>query len=72
MADDDGVCWFCCRSVEMNTAEFLASLESLAKMGQDDLNCDSIWDHTEVVEEEVEEEEVVEEEMEEEEVAEAA
>ena len=46
----------------MNTTEFLVSLESSAKMGPDDLNCDSIWDHSEVAEEEMEEEEVADEE----------
>ena len=66
MADDDGVCSFCCRSVEMNTAEFLGSLESSTMMGLDVLNNDSIWDHSEAAEEE----EVAREEMGEEEVAE--
>ena len=43
--------------------EILACLESSTRMGLDDLNYDSIWDHSKVVEEE----EVAEEEMEEEE-----
>ena len=37
---------------EINTAEFLASLESSATMGLDDLNYDSVWDNSEVTEEE--------------------
>lgn len=44
----------------MNTAEFLASLESSATVGLDDLNYDSFWDHsatqdTDKAEEEVQE-----------------
>jgi hypothetical protein len=35
----------------MNTATFLASLESSAMMGLDDLNYDSIWDYSEAAEE---------------------
>lgn len=48
----------------MNTAKFLASLDSSAAMGLDDLNYDSIWNRSEAAEEEE-----VAEEMEEEEVA---
>jgi hypothetical protein len=41
----------------MNTAEFLASLESSAAVGLDELDYDSFWDHsaTQDMEEEVEE-----------------
>lgn len=51
----------------MNTAEFLASLESWAAIGLDELNYDSFWDHSatqdmedDEAEEQVAKEEVVE------------
>ena len=59
----------------MNMSEFLSSLGPLDRVGLDDLNYDSTWDHSEVAEEkevaeeEMEEEEVAEEEMAEEEMA---
>ena len=67
VADDDRVCLFCYCSAEMNMTKFLASLGSSPMMGQDDPNYDSIWDHSDVAKEEMEEEEVAEEEMAEEE-----
>lgn len=78
------VCFVYC-SAEMNTVEFLASLESSTAVGLDELNYDSFGDHLEVVQdmeqevtgeeeeaEEVEAEEVVAEEEEVAEVTEAS
>jgi hypothetical protein len=40
VGDGDIVSLFRCPSVEMNTTEFIASLESLAAIGLDELNYD--------------------------------
>ena len=53
----------------MNTTEFLASLESLATMGLDELNYDSIWHHSDAAHDMKQEELVAEEEEAEEVVA---
>ena len=42
----------------MNTTEFLASLESLATVGLDDLNYDSFWGHSATQDAEEDEDEV--------------